>query len=141
MRLKNIKKPDKLEKKYKKYFKGVEMEFLIALLEPSPSKRITAKQALMHEYFKELRDNDPDFMVSENASTTQRTLEINRKPSSKYSNNNRFSVYDVTYLNNVLPSQLRSQEEIRNPNKIRNWMRNPTPGPRTGVQAARITYE
>lgn len=96
MRLKNIKKPDKLDKKFKKYFKGADMDFLVALLEPSPSKRITAKQALMHEYFQELRANDPDFMVSENASTTQRTLEINRKPSSKYSNNNRFSVYDVS---------------------------------------------
>lgn len=95
MRLKNIKTPVTLEKKYKKAFKGIHMKFLKGLLEPSPSKRLTAKQALMHEYFKELREEDPEFMVSENASTTQRTVEIQRKPSSRYSNKNKFSVYDV----------------------------------------------
>lgn len=98
-------------------FKGVHMTFLKGLLEPSPSKRLTAKQALMHEYFEELRENDPEFMASENASTTQRTLEIQRKPSSKYSNKNKFSVYDVK--NNKLKFEKKSIEISRR-NKIQN---------------------
>ena len=96
MRLKNIKNPETLEKRYKRRIKNDDLSFMKGLLEPSPAKRLTARQAIMHEYFDELRDNDPDFMTSENASTTQRTIDFLRKPSSRYSKKKKFSIYEVS---------------------------------------------
>jgi serine/threonine protein kinase len=61
MRLKNINDPVTLDKLFTKYFNPVEMKFLKGLLDPSPGDRLTAKQALMHEYFDNMRAKDPEF--------------------------------------------------------------------------------
>jgi serine/threonine protein kinase len=101
MRLKNIKNPKTLSKMFKKYFKPVEMEFLKGLLAPSPGKRFTAKQALMHPYFQEMRAKDPDFADSASTKNTNSpsnvTVDRIRKPVSRY-NKNKISVYEVSSL-------------------------------------------
>ena len=106
MRLKNVNKPVTLKKMFSKYFKPTELAFLIGLLEPSPKDRLTAKQALMHEYFEDMRAKDPDF--AEVASTkhtnspTNITVDRIRKPISRY-NKNKISVYEVSFSHFLIP--------------------------------------
>lgn len=116
MRLKNIKKPVTIEKQFKKYFKPTEMKFLIGLLEPSPGERLTAKQALMHEYFDSMRAKDPDFndvaSTKNTNSPTNVTVDRIRKPVTRY-NKNKISVYEV----NLFP-KLATQESPHQPDLI-----------------------
>jgi serine/threonine protein kinase len=98
MRLKNIEKPVTLDKMFSKFFNKLEMKFLIGLLEPSPGDRLTAKQALMHEYFDSLRAKDPDFMDMASTknpnSPLSVTVDLLRNPTSRF-DISRASIYEV----------------------------------------------
>jgi serine/threonine protein kinase len=51
----DIKTPVRLQSRYKSKIEGEALEILLAMLEMDPERRITAKEALSHPYFRENR--------------------------------------------------------------------------------------
>jgi len=58
VKLKTVENPITLKTRYKKLFSGVELEFLELLLQLSPDNRPTAREAINHQYFDDIREKE-----------------------------------------------------------------------------------
>lgn len=57
----DIGNPETLEARYSPVMNEVEIDLMKKLLEMNPYKRMTATQALEHDYFDEMRAKDPEY--------------------------------------------------------------------------------
>ena len=64
MKFPTLSKPETLEARYGAVMNDVEIDLMKAMLEMDPHKRITAREAIDHEYFDQLRANDPEYCNS-----------------------------------------------------------------------------
>ena len=77
-KLVNIKNPVTLKKKFRKYYGPEELELITGLLEPSPSKRLTAKEALALPYFDEVREKKIEKTEKSSASILREKSQVRR---------------------------------------------------------------
>ena len=63
----DIPNPETLEERYQPCMNDTEIDLMAKMLEMDPYQPITARQALEHEYFDELRLKDPDFADNSSA--------------------------------------------------------------------------
>jgi len=132
MKLKNIKSPETLKIRYLRYFKGVELDFISGLLEPSPSKRLTAREAYNHSYFDDIRIKENDCLTTEIGSMTHRTGEKSPLESKKISppqsnilkakrtpNNSIRESLDLSRRNNIVKPEPQLSTALRKPQTIR----------------------
>lgn len=68
MKFPDISKPETLEIRYAPVMNDVEIDLMKKLLEMDPYQRITATEALNHEFFGDLRCNDSDYDEDEDVS-------------------------------------------------------------------------
>lgn len=53
--------PETLEARYAPVMNDIEIELMKKMLDMDPYQRITARQAIEHDYFDELRAKDPEY--------------------------------------------------------------------------------
>ena len=66
----DISHPESMEARYAPCMNDVEIDLRKGLLQMDPYQRLTATQALDHEYFEELRSKDSDYDSSVNVDGT-----------------------------------------------------------------------
>lgn len=62
----DISKPETLEKKYAGKLSRKALSLMQGLLRMDPLQRLTGEQALMHEYFDDIRDPNDNMQIGEN---------------------------------------------------------------------------
>jgi cyclin-dependent kinase-like len=72
----DVSKPETLEKKYTGKLSTKALSLMIGLLKMDPSQRLNGEQALMHEYFDDVREPDDMLPVTDNSLMSTATRPI-----------------------------------------------------------------
>jgi serine/threonine protein kinase len=116
--LEQVHKPETLERRYFGKMNKQAISLMKALLKLDPRERLSGKEVLMHPYFDELRDADPEFIsMKKKESVVSNVMKPNETRTNKFTNT-KVGFYEGTVYTSKSPQ--REFTVVNTPNNVTN---------------------